>query len=291
VFDLIYNTGAGFVADDCFTHAAALAYFAVLSALPLVLIALALTPRVLDLFLPGFDLNTALLDFIQRFLLPEVALWIGSAIPVLLQQTPLLGGVGLAMLLWSASNVFRQIDITINTIWGVYKDAPMLSFGQATKNILYGRLRSLLLILSVGGLFALDNIINLGLFLVRREIVLLPYGESLGVLLMQVIAYLVSLGLGVLAMGVLFRYLPPIRVPWIAVLPGALMAALFNQVLAAIVSSLFTGVFAGVYQAVGGPIALLLWSYFIGQNILLGCELTRHYWLMFCQPATKKGGA
>jgi uncharacterized BrkB/YihY/UPF0761 family membrane protein len=39
--------------------------------------------------------------------------------------------------------------------------------------------------------------------------------------------------------------------------------------------------FAGIYAALGGPIAVMLWVNMVGQGILLGCELTRQYWLLF----------
>jgi uncharacterized BrkB/YihY/UPF0761 family membrane protein len=42
-----------------------------------------------------------------------------------------------------------------------------------------------------------------------------------------------------------------------------------------------SGLFAGIYAALGGPIALMLWVNMVGQSILLGCELTRQYCLLF----------
>jgi uncharacterized BrkB/YihY/UPF0761 family membrane protein len=48
---------------------------------------------------------------------------------------------------------------------------------------------------------------------------------------------------------------------------------------------MFTGLFAGIYKALGGPIALMLWVNFVGQGTLLGCELTRRYWLLFFDSA------
>ena len=277
---LLYNTGYAFTVDDCFTMAAALAYFAVISALPLLMLLLALLPRIVDIVAPGFDIKVALLGFIFRTFTPEVASWMSGAIPVLQAQRGLLGGVGTLLLIWSASNVFRQLDVSIWTIWDAYDNLSETTFHQAIRNFLHGRLRSLLLILAICALFLADQAVSVVLFLFRREVLTLPSAATWEGALFTVASYIVSLFLGVLTLALLYRYLPPKRVPWRYVWPGALLAGTLNKLLGAAVSLTISGLLAGVYQAIGGPVALLLWVYFVGQSVLLGCVLSRQFYLL-----------
>jgi uncharacterized BrkB/YihY/UPF0761 family membrane protein len=84
----------------------------------------------------------------------------------------------------------------------------------------------------------------------------------------------------VLALALLYRYFAPVRVPWRAVLPGAILGAITIVAAGIILGLIFSGLFAGIYAALGGPIALMLWVNMVGQGVLLGCELTRQYWLL-----------
>ena len=70
------------------------------------------------------------------------------------------------------------------------------------------------------------------------------------------------------------------RVPWRAVMPGAVLSAILIVVAGFALGLIFSGMFAGIYAALGGPIALMLWVNLVGQSVMLGCELTRQYWLL-----------
>src|SRR6185436_12012978 len=111
-FQLLLDTVGAFWADDCYTKAAALAYYAVLSVLPLLIVLILAASAVGQRLVPGLDVASALLDFIERFTSPQIAAWIQQTLSILEQQTTLLSGVNLLILIWSAANIFRQLNIS-----------------------------------------------------------------------------------------------------------------------------------------------------------------------------------
>jgi membrane protein len=280
-FQLLLDTVNAFWADDCYTKAGALAYYAVLSVLPLLIVLILAASAVGQRLVPGLDVATALLDFIERFTSPQIAAWIQQTLSSLEQQTTLLSGINLLIVIWSAANIFRQLNVSISTIWKVYEQTETSSnvFSMA-KWYAHDQFRSFLLLLTVLGLFFLDQIVRLVLFVLREYVSALPiaarWSGEFGTPLVDVSVFV----LDVLWLALLYRYFPPVRVPWRAVIPGAVLSAILIVVAGFALGLIFSGMFAGIYAALGGPIALMLWVNLVGQSVLLGCELTRQYWLM-----------
>src|SRR3954466_4634320 len=94
-FQLLLDTVNAFWADDCYTKAAALSYYAVLSVLPLLIVLIVAASLITSRVVPEFDVTTALIDFVERFSSPEIAAWLENVLPTLEQQAPLLSGINL----------------------------------------------------------------------------------------------------------------------------------------------------------------------------------------------------
>jgi membrane protein len=279
---LLLDTVGAFWADDCYTRAAALSYYAVLSVLPLLIVLIFAASLVAPYFMPGFDMTAVLLDFIERYASPEIAAWVAETLPNLEQQTALLHGINLLILIWSAANIFRQLNISISAIWGVYdQSGATTNMRSMAKGYMRDQARSLLLLLAALGLFVLDHVLSLVLFVLREFLGLLPLAEALRRGFITPVVDVTVFLLDVLALSLLYRYFPPVRVPWRAVMPGAILGAILIVAAGYILGLMVSGMFAGIYAALGGPIALMLWVNMVGQSVLLGCELTRQYWLRF----------
>jgi membrane protein len=281
-FQLLLDTVTAFWSDDCYTKAAALSYFAVLSVLPLLIVLIVVASLIASRVMPEFDVTTALIDFVERFSSPEIAAWVQNTLPTLEQQATLLSGINLLILIWSAANIFRQLNVSISAIWGVYnQNGEATNVRSMAKWYVHDQIRSFLLLLAAFGLFVLDHILSLMLFVLREHLIALPIAEQwrrgLGTPVLDATVFI----LDVLSLALLYRYFPPVRIPWRAVLPGAILGAIIIVAAGIILGRMFSGLFAGIYAALGGPIALMLWVNIVGQGILLGCELTRQYWLLF----------
>jgi membrane protein len=281
-FQLLLNTVGAFWADDCYTKAAALSYYAVLSVLPLLIVLIVAASLITSRIVPEFDVTTALIDFAERFSSPEIAAWVGNILPPLEQQVPVLSGINLLILIWSAANIFRQLNVSVNAIWGVY-DQPEAATNvrSMAKWYVHDQLRSFLLLLVMLGMFVLDHILSLVIFVLREYLSALPIAQEWSGGLRTPLVDVTVFILDVLVLALLYRYFPPVRVPWRAVLPGAILGAILIVAAGFILGLMVSGLFAGIYAALGGPIALMLWVNMVGQSVLLGCQLTRQYWLLF----------
>ncbi|HET9221596.1 MAG TPA: YhjD/YihY/BrkB family envelope integrity protein [Roseiflexaceae bacterium] len=279
-FQLLLDTVSAFWADDCYTKAAALSYYAVLSVLPLLILLVIGASLVATYMAPGLDINRVLLDFVERYAPPEIADWIQNTLPPLEQQLPLLSGINILILLWSAANIFRQLNLSINAIWGVYDESESSSSVRSMATwYMRDQYRSLTMLLAAFGLFLLDHILRLVLYVLRELLSALPLAARWEGRFGTPVADATVFILDVLALSLLYRYFPPVRIPWRVVLPGAILGAIIIVAAGIILGLIFSGLFAGIYAALGGPIALMLWVNMVGQGVLLGCELTRQRWL------------
>lgn len=102
-----------FVEDDCATLAASVSFYAILSFLPFVILAISIT----SFFVASSESATAT---IQKFIagsLPGVTVKAFSMFSGTLAQKTVYGLVGLAGLMWSSMRIFSVLELSMNRIW------------------------------------------------------------------------------------------------------------------------------------------------------------------------------
>jgi membrane protein len=94
--------------------------------------------------------------------------------------------------------------------------------------------------------------------------------------LLQLADLLLSFGVMTLLFGMMFKFIPDIKIAWRGVLTGAAMtAALFS------VGKILMGLYLGrgavgsVYGAAGSLAVVLLWVYYSSMILLFGAEFTK----------------
>ena len=225
--------------------AAAIAYYAFLSIIPLLIVGITVAAAV-----AGETVAAEILDSFNSLLTPATA--------DLIEQTLISGSgrggvtvVGLAVLLWSSLRVFRGLDVAFGQIYGEQtqkgipqqlRDAVLVFFG---------------IILAIGATVTLTALFSF---------VELPFAGVVG-----------TVGLIIILSGVFFPMyyiFPGQDIPVREALPGALVAGLG-----------WTGLGAGfglyaanagslqLYGVLGGVLLLLIWFYFGGLIILLGAAV------------------
>ncbi|WP_436902435.1 YihY/virulence factor BrkB family protein [Halovenus halobia] len=225
--------------------AAAIAYYAFLSIIPLLIVAITLAAA-----LAGEAVATEVLATFNSFLTPSTA--------ALIEETLVSGSgaggvtaVGLAVLLWSALRVFRGLDIAFSRIYGANMPKPILSQVRDALLVLFG------IVLAVAGTVALSAILS---------VVNVPFAGLTG-----------TIGLVIVLTSVFFPmyYIFPNRdIPAREAIPGAVVAGLGWTVLGA-----GFGLYAAnassleLYGVLGGVLLLLVWFYFGGLIILLGAAV------------------
>ncbi len=239
--------------------AAMIAYFALMSLVPLVFLSLSL------LGLAGQARASSFLVTELEHAFPGSSIKsIVKVVNTVHNNAAVLGVVGGLGLLWSSLSLFSALESAFNVVWGL----PNRSF-------LRGKARALaLLAISLVTLFVALLVGSLGVEAIRRF--------APGALGSQPVAYFLSiLGStgGVLAFLLAsYRTLTNTRLTWREVMPGAVAATVLLEATFQVLPvylRLSTDVVA--LQVLGGPVVLLVWLYVMSNVIVLGAEVNR--WL------------
>jgi membrane protein len=246
---------AKFFADRGTHLAAMVAYFALLSFVPLIFLALSLLGlahradasdflvRELKRAFPGSSLQS-ILTLVHRVQDNAAALGI-------------IGGIGL---LWSSLSLFSSLESAFNIV-----------YGRPNRPFLRGKIVAAALMASVlVTLFASLVVGALGVEVIKRY--------APGFVGDQAIAYVLSVAVSLLGVFVflvaVYRLLPNAPLTVREVLPGSVMGAIVLeasfQVLPVFVRLADVNV---TLRVLGGPAILLLWLYLMANVIVLGAEL------------------
>jgi membrane protein len=250
---------AKFFADRGTHLAAMVAYFALLSFVPLVFLALSLLGlahradasdffvRELKRAFPGSSLDS-ILTLVHR--VQDNAAVLG-----------IIGGVGL---LWSSLSLFSALESAFNIV-----------YGRPNRSFLRGKvLAAAVMIGSLVTLFASLIVGALGVEVLKRYApgfagnAIAAYTLSIAVSLLGVFVFLVTV----------YRVLPNTRVSERDALPGAITAAIVLEASFQVVPVFVRLADVNVtLRVLGGPAILLLWLYVMANVIVFGAEL--NWWV------------
>lgn len=247
---------------------AALAYYAVFSLAPLLLIAIAIAALVFGeeaargqvvqeiQGLLGKDGGKLVEEAIQNARQPSEGIWATV--------------LGVAGLLLGASGAFNELKSALNTIWEV---APRK--GGGLKGLLKDRLLSFAMVLVIGFLLLVSLVVSAALT---------ALGNGLGrfvpseLPVLQAVNVVASLAVVTLLFAMLFKYVPDAEVEWRDVWAGAFATAVLFTV-----GKLAIGLYLGsrsvgsAYGAAGSLVIVLVWVYYAAQILFFGAELTQVY--------------
>jgi membrane protein len=237
------------------THLAAMvAYFALLSFVPLTFIALALfgLAHRAD---AGFFFVKELKQAFPGTSLKNIV----SLVSNVQDNATTLGIIGIVGLLWSSLSFFSALESALNIVYGL-----------PNRRFLHGKFLAAALMSSmIVTLFASLVAGSLGFAYLRRKFGFL---DSAG------LAYAVSVGVSTLGVFVfllvIYRWLPNTKVSLREALPGAVLGAvaleLSFQVLPFFVRYADVNV---TLRTLGGPVILLLWLYVMANMLVFGGEV------------------
>lgn len=252
---------------------AALAYYAIFSIAPLVIIAAAISSLIFGEQAAQGRVVAQIQDAVGR---PAA-----EAIQAMIRRTHLSGGswlatvVGVVTLLFGALGVFVQLQDALNTIWHVQAKA-----GRGVRGILADRLLSFVMVLGVGLLLLAALAASAVLSALRAYSDRLLAGHNLpgGVYLWQGANALVSFLVITLLFALTYKVLPDVKLSWRDVGTGALVTAvLFTAGKFLIGLYLAKAGVSSAFGAAGSLVLVLVWVYYSAQVFLLGAEFTRVY--------------
>ncbi|NJL96027.1 MAG: YihY/virulence factor BrkB family protein [Anaerolineae bacterium] len=269
-WQIVKRTTQQWMNDNIQTQAAAVAYFAIFSLAPLLVLAIALAGVV-------FGEQAA-----QGELVGQIEEVIGTegaeAVQALIEGASTSDSgliatlVSVGFLAVAALRVFTQLQQSLNTIWEV---EPVQSGGLIDPHMLRKRLFSFGLVLLMGGLLVVLIIVNS----------LLPVAYSFldnvvpGVqVLSQGVSILVLAGLMTVFFALVYKILPDAQIEWRDVWLGAFVTSVLI-----IIGNVFIGLYlrysgtVSAFGAAGSFIALMLWIYYSSLVAFFGAEFTQVY--------------
>jgi membrane protein len=252
---------------DAFSHAGALAFFALFSLAPTLIIAVA----VIGVVLGEGAAQGEIVAQLQETIGPEAAAAIEQAVLMSRVETtgltPTLLGIG--ALLIGATTVFAQLRASLNALWEVRPNPAANGLWQLART----RLLGLLVVLLIGLVLLVYFLVGIALGTIGQYLDAAIPG---GTLLMSGGQWLVSLLIGVLFVATLFKVLPDVILSWGDVLVGAIVTALMFAVgRYGIATFLAHTATASVYGAAASLVIVLLWIYYSALILLLGAAFTR----------------
>ena len=250
---------AKFFADRGTHLAAMVAYFALLSFVPLVFLSLSLLGLV-----HRADASDFLVKELGRAFPSSSLTSIVTLVHRVQDNAATLGIIGGVALLWSSLSLFSALESAFNIV-----------YGKPNRSFLHGK--GIALVVMVGTittLFASLVVGSIGVEFVKRY--------APGFVSNYVVAYVVSIAVSLVGVFVFvlaaYRLLTNAPVTVGGVLPGAIAAAVVLEASFQIVPSFvrLTDV-NPVLRVLGGPVILLLWLYLMANVIVFGAEV--NWWL------------
>lgn len=260
------ETISDWVDDKASRLAAALAYYALLSLAPLLVITMAVV---------GWFVGE---DAARGRVAGELGAVVGGEAARGIQavaesaQSPAAGivstVVGIVTLFVGASGVFGELQSSLNTVWEV---APKP--GRGLVGELRDRFLSFTMVLGVAFLLLVSLVVSSALSAAGSFMAgALPGGEAVW----QVINFALSLAVVTGLFALIYKVVPDAKIQWRDVWLGAFVTAVLFT-LGKLLLGLYLGKAAvgSSYGAAGSIIALVVWVYYAAQILLIGAEFTQ----------------
>ncbi len=268
LWTLLKDTFTAWSNDKVPRHGAALAYYTVLSLVPLLVVIITII---------GFILGR---EVGQDYILEQIGNLVGpqskETIKDMIQRAsePSTGIVATVVatgtLLFGASGVFAQLQDSLNSIWGVKPKE-----GRGLWGLIQDRFISFAALLGTGFLLLVSLVLSAALS---------AFGHWFGgwlpapEVVLQALELLISLMVITGLFAMMFKVLPDAKVAWRDVWIGAALTALLFTI-----GKFAIGLYLGksdvgsAYGAAGSLVIILVWVYYSAQILLFGAEFTQVY--------------
>jgi membrane protein len=262
---LFKDTVLAFIDDEALSRGAAIAFYAVTSIAPVLLIVIAIAGLAF-----GHDAaENAVTGQLSALMGEQTADVVQTAVANASGKSSgiLATLIGIATLIATASGVFGEMQSALNAIWKVQPSGTTLS------RLVRARAASLGLVAALGFLLMVSLVVSAGLTAFGNYLnSLFPFGE----LVLSILNVAVSVLFISLLFAAIYKVLPDRHLQWRDVILGAVVTAVLFTVGKALIGwYIGSSAVASSYGAAGALIVLLLWVYYSAQIFLLGAEFTK----------------
>jgi membrane protein len=259
---MIAQASREWVTDNVPRLGAAVAFYALLSLAPMIVMGVALAA-----FLYGQDaLQGRLALQIGGLAGPELSRMIQDIVRGAYQpQTGLIATLlGLVTLIFAASSLFLELRDAMNTIWGVPCPADHSHLATLVR-LFRDRFYSFAMVTGIGFMLLVALLLNAWIAAIRIEA-------------HPAAAFAILYLLAAVLFAALYRILPDVVLKWSDVVLGAMIAALLFVFGKQMMALYFAHTnFRSIYGTAGSPIVVLLWVYYSAQLFFWGAEFSKVY--------------
>jgi len=252
--------------DECLSYAAAIAYWALFSVFPLLILLMGVMGAIVHSPEQREAAIRTLFNALGGSVGEDV---LRTQVDALSRNAGKVGLIALAIALWSASSVFSAVRAGIAAVWGTSSKQPLVQ-GKLL-DLAMVLVVGVLVIASVGTTAALTSVSEFSTSIFGGEI----GGAAAAVI--RVCSILIPPAISFLAFGLIYRVVPGAKVRIGDVWEGALVGAVLFQVVQ-LGFGVYVTHFANyqrVYGSLGAVIALLTFMYFSAAILLIGAEITK----------------
>ncbi|NJL49942.1 MAG: YihY/virulence factor BrkB family protein, partial [Leptolyngbyaceae cyanobacterium SM2_5_2] len=214
--------------DECLEMGAALAYYAVFSLFPMILVSLSIVGFLIG---PNTVAYSAVLNFAREALPPDAFPIVETTLMQFHTGSTSASIIGFGILLFTASGFFGALSRSFDKIWHVHpRHRYVNGVGAIALNFIWQRVFAFLLVIGASGLIFVSLLSNIAIDTTLR--LLESFNNRVPAMTIDQVQLLPWLRLGVsfviltLVVMVLYKILPSTRVKWRDVWLGALFTAI-----------------------------------------------------------------
>ncbi|MFZ2497579.1 MAG: YihY/virulence factor BrkB family protein [Methanosarcina sp.] len=269
IANLVTRTIDEWLEDDAMTYSAALAFYFVLSLPALLLFSVSIG----SIFLKSENLQNTILNYMQGVVDERVI----NMVIVLFERIPEVHSLsvsaflGLALLLWSASNVFRQLKNFLEKAWDIesLEDSSIKDFTRGTV-VSFG------IVIFFGGLLVISIIIESVIYMASSLFNgLLPFSPIIADYAGSIASFLIL----VLFFMLIYKVLPDTTFDFKSIFVGSLVTVILITIGKYAIGLLFAySNPTSIYGAVGSIIGLFLLIFYSSIMVTIGAEFTKVYY-------------
>jgi membrane protein len=266
---LLKDAASDWVEDGAMRLSSSLAYYAVFSLAPLLVILAAVAGLIFD--------EAAARGQLAREIASLAGRGAGDAIQSAVQSSAAHKSAGVmatvvstVLLFFGASTVFAELKDALNTVWGV-----VVKPGRPFLTLLHDRFFSFSIVLAIGFLLLVSLVISFvlaafGTFLSGRVQVHPVFAQTLDI----AVSFTVVTGL----FAMIFKLMPNVRLRWHDVWLGAVATSLLFTLGKFVIGYyLATASVTSSFGAAGSVVMVLAWIYYSACILFFGAELTKNY--------------
>lgn len=176
--------------------------------------------------------------------------------------------IAIVTLLFGASGVFTELQSSLNAIW----DVPTRG-GSGVRGIIAQRLGAFLMVLALGVLLLASLLVTTALAIAQQFATTYVHFPAFTGELVNIVT---SLAVLIVFFALIYRFVPQVHVEWRDVWIGAVATA-FLFILGKTLLALYfsTAAVGSTYGAAGSVVALVVWVYYSAQIFFFGAVFTR----------------